>query len=77
MKYNKVKMSEQQLQQYPSKKGASVHHHEILLVDTPMNTAYKYQDKVPGEHLNLDLPEAVIKNESQFSLPKITHKAKH
>jgi hypothetical protein len=55
-----------------------VHHHEILLVDTPMNTAYKYQDKVPsGEQLNLDLAEAVMKNESHFSLPKITHKAKH
>lgn len=54
-----------------------MHHHEILLVDTPMNTAYKYQDKVAGENLNLDLAEAVMKNESQFSLPKITHKAKH
>mgnify|MGYP001267670855 CR=1 FL=1 len=41
-------------------------HHEILLVDTPLNTSFKYQ----GD-LNLDIQEHFAKNESAFNLPKI------
>ena len=57
--------------QHQRKASSSNKHHEIMLVDTPMNTTLNR-----GDGLNMDLPESVLKNESQFSLPKVSQKFK-
>ena len=59
------------MSEHQRKATSSTKHHEILLVDTPMNTTLNR-----GDGLNMDLAESILKNESQFSLPKVSHKFK-